>query len=115
MPSKPRSSSAEVVSELSRVATLMNSAVLVTPALLANTRTAPVFCTTNQRESSPGACNMATGCVNPGVILGNTRCQPNVNAGASPARQVAFDGRLSRPPTGALAPGVVALACAEGA
>ena len=91
---------------------LMNSVVVETPALLSNTRTEPVFCTTNQRELSPGACNIAMGCVN--TRLGNARCTDSdtVLLGGSPARQVVLIGRPSRPPTGGVPP-VVALAAAE--
>ena len=53
MPSKPPSELALTVSEMKLLA--------VGFAVFANTRTVPPFSTTNQRESSPGACSIASG------------------------------------------------------
>ena len=92
----------------------MNTEDAATPAVLSNLRTAPVFSTTYQRAELPGSCSMAMGCVNPGR-LGNTRCTASDTSllGASPARQVVFDGRASSPPpVGGVTGPVVALAAA---
>src|SRR4051812_10049105 len=113
MPSRPRSSVALVGSELSREEMLMNSRDVDTPALLSNTRTEPVFCTTYQRASLPGSCSSAMGCEKL-ASCGNTRCTPRLCVGGAPARQVVFEGRESRPVTGAVA-SEVPLAVAESA
>src|SRR5690349_3309409 len=99
MPSNPRSSLAEVGSELSRPDKLMNSRVVEALATLSNTRTEPVFWTTYQRELLPGSWSMAMGWVN--ERLGKTRCTATDKAlfGASPARQVPLEVRVSRPLT----------------
>src|SRR5262245_54411365 len=98
MPSRPRSSCALCGSELSLLAMLMNSREVLTFAVLSNTRTAPVFCTTYQRASLPGSCSSAIGCVKLGRF-GNTRCTARLRLvpGSAPARHVAFAGRASRP------------------
>src|SRR5688572_15402143 len=90
MPSNPPSEFELTVSAMKLLA--------VGVAVFANTRTVPPFCTTNQRESSPGACNIATGWSN--VRFGNARCNwiavpvTTVFAGATHER---FDGRESKP------------------
>src|SRR5262245_42910671 len=102
MPSRPRSSF-RPGPELgfSRDAMSMKVRVVVTLGVLSNTRTWPVFCTTYQRAELPGSCSMAMGCVNPGVMFGNTRCwSMDTPLGASPATQVVLDGRESRPEVG---------------
>src|SRR5690242_17546176 len=74
-----------------------------TLAVLSNTRTWPVFCTTYQRAELPGACSIRMGCVKFGK-LGNTRCASSATPlGGSPARQLVLLGRASRPevPVGA--------------
>src|SRR4051812_17338453 len=118
MPSRPRSSLDEFGSELSLEAMSMNSLLLATFALFWKTRTDPVFCTTYQREELPGACSMATGWVKFGR-LANTRWMPKDTGGGSPATQVVFEGRASRPETpgagGGGNPLVVALAAADAA
>src|SRR5687767_10851559 len=98
MPSRPRSSLESAGFELRRDAILRNSRVLDTPASLSKTRIEPVFCTTYQRAELPGSCSIATGCEKLGRLL-KTRCTDSDTAllGASPARQVEFAGRLSRP------------------
>src|SRR6185503_17259090 len=113
MPSSPRSSVGLVGSEFSRPAMLMNSRDVETLAVLSNTRTEPVFCTTYQRAELPGSCSMAMGCVKFGR-LAKARCtaKDTVVPGGSPARQVVLAGRPSRPPTGGV-PLVVALAAAD--
>jgi hypothetical protein len=79
MPSRPRSSLSLAGFEFRRDARLMNSVDVDTFAVLSNTRTEPVFCTTYQRELSPGACNIAMVCrefavgASGKVRLGNTR------------------------------------------
>src|SRR4249920_3674466 len=117
MPRSPRSSLELAGSEFRRVERLMNSRVVETFGVLSNTRTEPVFCTTYQRAELPGSWSMATGWVKFGRPA-NTRCTASdtVLLGGSPARQVVFDGRASRPPAGGEAPLVVALTeadCAE--
>src|SRR5262245_9321358 len=115
MPSRPRSSLELLGSEFSRDEMLMNSLVVATLAVLLNTRTEPVFCTTYQRELLPGSCNIAMGCVKLGR-LANARCTASgtVVLGGSPARQVVLAGRPSRPPAGGV-PLVVAVAALEAA
>src|SRR5688500_2382862 len=125
MPSRPRSSVSLAAFELRRDARLMNSFDVATFGVLSNTRTEPVFCTTYQRELSPGACSIAmvwrdvaVG-ARGNVRFGNTRCTAmlTVLLGGSPARQVVFAGRASRPevpPTGGVAL-VIALAAADAA
>src|SRR5688500_10131861 len=115
MPSRPRSSFELLGFELRRPAMLMNSEVAETFAVLLNTRTDPVFCTTYQRAELPGSCNMAIGCVKFGKPV-NARCRATdtVPLGASPARQLVFAGRASSPLSGG-APPVVALAAVEAA
>ena len=81
----------------------MKALAVATFGVFANTRTASAsFCDTNQRESSPGACSIASGWLN--VRFGNTRCNesivpppPVVFAGATHVR---FDGRASSPTVG---------------
>ena len=65
---------------------LMNSLVVATLAVLSNTRTEPVFCTTYQRAELPGSCSMAMGCVKFGR-LGNTRCTASDTAARRIARE----------------------------
>src|SRR6185503_2597335 len=69
IPSNPPSELAFTVSEMKVLA--------VGFAVFGNTRRVPPFCNTNHRESSPGACSIATGWLN-----------------------VRFDGRASRPTVG---------------
>src|SRR3954468_12563648 len=103
MPSRPRSSVGLLGSELSRAARLTNSRVVETSAVLSNTRTEPVFCTTYQRAEFPGSCNMAMGCVKAGRLANaGWTASDTVLLGGSPARQVVLEGRLSRPPTAAI-------------
>src|SRR5262245_42169599 len=113
MPSRPRSSLLLFGSELSRDEMLMNSRVVETFAVLSNTRTEPVFCTTYHRAEFPGSWSMAMGCVKFGNCV-NTRCTASDTAvlGGSPARQVVFEGRLSRPLIGGV-PGIVAIAAVD--
>src|SRR4051812_49572611 len=87
----------------------MNSRVLETDGVLSNTRTDPVFCTTYQRAELPGSWSMAMGCVKFGR-LEKARCTASdtLVLGGSPARQVVFEGRVSRPLAGGV-PLVVAL------
>src|SRR5690242_9236115 len=98
MPSKPRSSCGSPAFELSFDEMSMKVRVLDTLGVLSNTFTWPVFCTTYQRAGFPGSCSIATGWVKLGRP-GNTRCTASDTEllGASPARQVVFDGRASRP------------------
>src|SRR6187401_1670229 len=113
MPSRPRSSFELLGSELRRELTSMNTRVVDTLAVLSNTSTCPVFCTTYQRALLPGSCSIAMGCVKLGRFA-NARCTASETelSGASPARQVVFDGRESRPDTGGVA-WVVAFAEAD--
>ena len=92
----------------------MNSRVVETFGVLSNTRTEPVFCTTYQRAELPGSCSMAMGCVKFGRFA-KARCTASdtVVLGGSPARQVALEGRPSRPPIGGVP--VVALAATDAA
>src|SRR5688572_14660492 len=82
----------------------MKLLAVVTFCVFWNARTRAVvgepmpFSRTNHRESSPGACNIASGCEN--VRFGNTRCSwIDVPTGAAfaGATHVRFDGRASRP------------------
>src|SRR5678815_3237170 len=97
MPSRPRSSLELEGSEFSFDAMSMKVLADDTSAVLSNTRTWPVFCTTYQRAELPGACNIRMGCVKFGK-LGNTRCASSeMPLGGSPARQLVLLGRASRP------------------
>src|SRR3954469_13418093 len=99
MPSRPRSSFGSEASEFSRDEMSMKVLADATLALLSNTRTWPVFCTTYQRAELAGAWSIRMGCVKFGR-LGNTRCVSiETPLGGSPARQVALVGRASRPET----------------
>src|SRR5882672_1473749 len=95
MPSKPPSEFEFTVSVAKVLAVL-------TFGVFAKTRTLPVFSSTNQRESSPGAWSIASGCVN--VRFGNARCNaivaPALPLAFAGATQVAFDGRASSPTGG---------------
>src|SRR5882672_11785581 len=94
MPSKPPSPSESTASAIAVLA-------VGTVGLFAKTFTAPVFSSTYQRESSPGAWSMSSGELN--VRPGNARTTwivepaPLFFAGAT---HVVFDGRASRPPVG---------------
>ena len=97
MPSRPRSSLELAGSEFSFDEMSMKPLVDETLAVLSNTRTWPVFCTTYQRAELPGACSMRMGCVKFGRF-GNTRCVSiETPLGGSPARQLVLLGRASRP------------------
>src|SRR5262245_44136806 len=80
MPNRPRSSLELLGLEFSSPAMLMNSRDVETLAVLSNTRTEPVFCTTYQRAETPGSCSMAMGCVKFGRF-GNTRCVVRATGG----------------------------------
>src|SRR4051812_23692064 len=115
MPRRPRSSLELAGAGLRRDARVMNSRVTEKFGGLSNTRTEPVFFTTYHRAELPGSCSMAMGCVKFGRFA-NARCtaKDTVVLGGSPARQVVFEGRPSRPPAAAV-PLVVALAAADAA
>lgn len=95
MPSSPASSS-PAVTILAVMS--MNTDEVVVEALLTNTRTTPLFSTTNQRELSPGACSSATGSENdkPVNARGSVMLAV-VLVGGSNAKQVVLLGRVLRP------------------
>ena len=78
----------------------MKTWLVATFCWFANTRTMPFCSTTNQRELSPGACNIATGSRK--VRAGNARCTDSVELPVTRggATQLKLFGRCSRPDPG---------------
>ncbi len=86
-----------------------NVLAVVTFGVFANTRTAPVFSSTNQRVSSPGACSIASGWLSD--TPANTRCSaivlPALPEAFDGATHIVFDGRASSPTVGAFGGGLL--------